>query len=60
MFTRRILAEEEQNRLKMPMAVKKATKSAEKAMRSFFARSLRTPEGFEAVEDDVDEEIEEG
>ena len=49
MFTRRILAEEEQNRLKMPIAVKKATKSAEKAMRSFFARSLRMPEGFEAV-----------
>jgi len=46
MLTRRILAEEEQNRLKMPIAVKKATKSAEKAMRSFFARSLRTPEGF--------------
>ena len=49
MFTRRNSADLEQNRLKMPMVMKRATKRVEKAMRSFFARSLNAPDRFEEV-----------
>ena len=49
LFTRRNSADLEQNRLKMPMVMKRATKRVEKAMRSFFARSLNAPDRFEEV-----------
>lgn len=49
MFMRRAFAEGEQYRLKMPIEMNEATKSTEKAMRSFFARLLKPSGGLEVV-----------